>query len=92
MRKFNTDAPEFFSFALGDSATIYKIPLAASMPVTKLMKMENGFAEQIEVLRDYIGDVVDDMTAGTVSEILKAWSEESRDGGATMGESSALSD
>ena len=36
MRKFGTDAPEFLEFTLGDSEKVYKMPLAASMPMDML--------------------------------------------------------
>ena len=92
MRKFGTDAPEFFTFLVGDSDKVYKIPLAASMPMKVLLNMGGSFESQVEMLRIYMGDAVDDLTASTLSDILKAWSDESRGVGASVGESEALSD
>ena len=92
MRKFTTDAPEFFTFQLEDSEKVYKIPVAASMPYMILFLTKNGFEGQVEMLRHYMGDVVDDLTTGMLTEILKGWSNEGKEQGASPGESSALSD
>ena len=98
MRHFGTDAPEFFVFKIGDSEKLYKIPLAASMPMSDLMYMEEAvsdrerFKAQYEILKKYAGDVVDELPAGTISEILQAWLDESNGVGASVGESSASSE
>lgn len=100
MRKFGVEAKEYLSFQLEGSDEIYQIPLAASMPVSVLLSMQDaegrggddGFRAQINMLRKYMGDVVDDLSAGTVADILQAWSKESQSQGATVGESQALSD
>lgn len=92
MRVFGNDAPQFFSFQLEGSETVYDIPLAASMPTKLIKQIDNGFGSQVEMLRHYIGDTVDDLTAGTVKEIVTAWMEASKDGGAAVGESKASSD
>ena len=93
MRKFGKDAPEFFSFQLQGDKKEYKIPLAASMPYSILRKMqqhqnsEDEFDIQVEMLRKYMGDVVDELDAVTLSDILKAWSVASGGQGAEVGES-----
>ena len=92
MRKFGTDAPEFFTFQLEGSEEVYKIPLAASMPSKHLFMMKGGFEAQVEMLRVYMGDVVDELSAGTLADILEAWSTNTKEQGASVGESSALSD
>lgn len=98
MRKFSTDAPEFFSFKIDDSDKVYKVPLAASMPAGILLSMQDAdqggdsFRAQMNMLRRYMGDDVDELTAQTISDILQAWAEASKDQGATVGESQALSD
>lgn len=100
MRRFGTDAPQLFMFQYGDSDEIYKVPLAGSLPNTELLEMRDadnidhftGFIRQKEMLRKYIGDIVDEMSTTTISEILQAWAEESNKQGATVGESQALSD
>ena len=94
MRKFGTDKPELMSFTLGDSDKVYKIPLAASMPGSLMLEMKEAYEEgdvaafkfQIELLRRYIGDVVDKLTAGTIRDIIEAWGIESSEQGATPGE------
>jgi hypothetical protein len=92
MRSFGNDAPEFFSFRIGTDKKVYKVPLAASMPYSVLKKMqkakgEAGFDVQVETLRQYIGDIVDELDAITLSNILNAWAEESHKQGAEVGES-----
>lgn len=94
MRKFGVDAPEFLAFTLGDSEEVYKIPLAASMPMTTLLELSEAAAKgdaesmrfQLDLLRRYIGERADDLTAGEVGEIFAAWNEESVGQGATVGE------
>lgn len=95
MRRFATDAPEFFLFQLGDDETVYKIPLAASMTIGDLKDLDasgNDFLAQVNWLSKFIGDTVNDLTVGDVSGILKAWREESYGQGASVGESSASSE
>ena len=92
MRQFATDAPEFFCFQLEGSETVYKIPLAASMPMSMLLKMEDGLMGQFEIIKHYMGDGSEILNVKQVGEIIKAWLDASKDQGATVGESSALSD
>ena len=93
MRQFGKDAPDFFCFQIKGDKKTYKIPLAASMPYSILKQMQDHsnapdeFDVQVDMLRKYIGSVVDELSATTLSDILKAWSEESSKQGATMGES-----
>jgi len=94
MRKFGTDAPEFLEFQLGEGDEIYRLPLAASMPMEKMVGLQEavnkGQAEslryQLDLLRGYIGDAADALTAGDMTAIFTAWSEESAKQGATPGE------
>ena len=94
MRKFGTDAPEFMAFTLGDGETVYKLPLAASLPMPTLIEMDDAAAKgdaealrfQFELLRRYIGDAADGLTGGDVRAIYQAWNEESLNQGATPGE------
>ncbi len=96
MRQFGNDAPEFFCFQIGDDEQIYKIPLAASMNNKMLRSFNetnNNYMKQVEWLRTFIGDVVDDLTPPTTAQILKAWSDTTaEEQGASVGESSASSD
>lgn len=93
MRSFGKDAPEFFSFQITGDKKVYKVPLAASMPYSVLKKMQNAkgddgkFDAQVDMLRKYMGDVVDDLDAMTLGSILKAWAEASNSQGAEVGES-----
>lgn len=94
MRQFGKDKPELMSFKLGDSEKVYTIPLAASMPATQILCMQKAYKEgdaaalefQIEMLRKYIGDIADDLTAGDVRDIINAWGVESSKQGAEPGE------
>lgn len=95
MRKFGKDKPELMSFTLGNSDKVYTLPLAASMPATLILDMQEAYkggdAEalrfQIEMLRRYIGNVVDELTAGDIRDIINAWSIDSNEQGAEVGES-----
>lgn len=95
MRKFGTDKPELMSFKLGDSEKVYTIPLAASMPATLLAEMQEAankgegeyYKFQLDMLRRYIGEAVDTLTAGDVGDIMNAWVIESSGQGAEVGES-----
>lgn len=95
MRRFGTDKPKLMAFRLGDSKKVYTMPLAASMPANILIKMgdtENNDTEafkfQYKLLKKYIGDVADDLTAGDIRDIFNAWSEASEaEQGAEVGES-----
>lgn len=93
MRTFAKSGTSFFEFQLEGEEQVYKIPLAADMPMTVLNDMYeksntgDRFMSQVEMLRKYMGDVVDELSAGTLSDILRAWSDESTQAGASVGES-----
>lgn len=90
MRQFAIDSPEFFVFKIEGAKKTYKIPLASSLTNKQAVEFEKTGGEyraQIEWLRGFIGDVVDDLTPAVTSQILQAWSKESRDQGASVGES-----
>lgn len=87
MREFTTknEAVESFEFKLDGKK--YKIPVAAALPVKVVRAMDGGnFGSQIEMLRLYMGDVVDDIPTGIASDILKAWADVNKSSGATAGE------
>ena len=93
MRKFGTDKPEVMEFQIGDSDKVYTIPLAASMPAPVLIKMADladndteAFKFQYELLKKYMGDAADDLTATEIRDIINAWYEESEKNGADPGE------
>ncbi len=48
---------------------------------------DEQFEAQVEMLRKYMGDVVDDLNAKTLSDILQAWAGASNSQGAEVGES-----
>lgn len=90
MRKFGKELTKYFEFQLEDDETIYRIPLAGSMTNRELIAFKNtngDYESQIEWLRTYMGDAVDDLTPAQTGEILRAWSEDTREQGATVGES-----
>lgn len=92
MRKFGENKVKRFEFQLEGDDKVYSIPLVADMPYSVLDRMRNAtedesFPVQVEMLRKYMGDIVDDLSVGMLSEILRAWSEESTKSGASVGES-----
>ena len=93
MRTFGRELTEFFEFQLEGDDKTYRIPLAAAMPfgvlnkIQKASKTEDSLAIQVEMLRKYMGDVVDELPVGVISNILQAWVEESAKAGASVGES-----
>lgn len=94
MRKFGTDKPEVMSFTLGNSKKVYNLPLASSLPISTVTEMQKASEEgdyamfefQLKLLRQYVGDVIDTLTAGDVRDIFIAWNEESSKQGADAGE------
>ena len=95
MRVFERESQDFFQFQLEGNDEIYQIPLPASMKNKQIVAFQNAgddYMKQVEWLRLFIGDVVDDLTLSETSDILKAWVNASKDSGASVGESSALSD
>lgn len=93
MRTFGKKSEKYFTFQLEDDEKVYMIPLASALPYGILNEMAetvgtgDRFATQVKMLRTYMGDVVDTLPVGTLSDILQAWGEESNRTGATVGES-----
>ena len=90
MRKFGKELTKYFEFQLEDDETIYRIPLAGSLTNRELVAFEstNGeYRAQVGWLRNFLGDVVDDLTPAQTGEILRAWLEATREQGASVGES-----
>ena len=81
MRTFGRELTEFFEFQLEGDDKTYRIPLAAAMPfgvlnrIQKASKSEDSLAIQVDMLRKYMGDVVDELPVGVISGILQAWIE-----------------
>ena len=94
MRTFGTDSPRFMVFKLGDDETTYRLPLAASMPMTDLLALSDAankggahvLRAQLDLLRKHIGDRAETMTASEVAEVFIAWNEESASDGARVPE------
>ena len=94
MRKFGTDAPEFFVFQIGDDEKTYKIPMLGSLTVKEIEEMDQadkngeGMRWQLNFLRKHMGkETVDNLPSGVAGDILKEWSRSTTDQGATAGES-----
>ena len=91
MRSFSVDSPEYFCFKIGEEdETVYKIPLGTSMnnrEVKVLNEINGDYQKQVEWLRSYIGDVVDDLTVAVTNDICNAWNAATMSKGASMGES-----
>ena len=90
MRTFGKNISEYFEFQLEGDETIYRIPLAGSMSNRELITFKNtdgDYEKQVEWLRHFIGDTVDDLTPAQTGEILRAWSEDTGKQGASVGES-----
>lgn len=90
MRLFGKDLPDFFAFQIEGSDVVYKIPLAGSLTNREILAFEatgGDYRKQVEWLRAYLGDAIDDMTPSQTGEILRAWAAATEDQGATPGES-----
>lgn len=90
MRKFGKELTEYFEFQLEGDEKVYRIPLAGSMSNRKLIAFKNtngDYEAQVEWLRAFMGDAVDDLTPAQTGEILRAWSEDTGKQGASVGES-----
>ena len=93
MRKYGTDKPELMKFQIGDSDKVYTLPLAASMPASVLIEMSEAgendakaFEFQYKLLKRYIGEAAEKLTAGDIRDTMNAWYKESTDQGAEVGE------
>ena len=91
MRVFANDSPEFFVFQIEGHEEVYKIPLLASLKIPEAKRwtetIEEGFLAQVEWVRGYIGDIVDELSVEQVQAILNEWTEATKEQGATAGES-----
>ena len=94
MRNFANGAPEYMEFTLGDSKKVHRLPLASSLPMSTLIELRDAsrlgdtdlLRLQVGLLREYMGEVADTLTAAQVMDIYAAWNEESANAGATLGE------
>ena len=95
MRTFEREEQEFFHFQIEGSEEVYKIPLPLCMTNRQIVSFEScgsDYRKQVEWLRSIVGDVVDDLTIKETSAILQGWLKASKESGAEVGESSALSE
>ena len=90
MRTFSKDVVEYMEFQIEGDKRVYKIPLASSLTneqLIKFYKTGGEYTAQVEWLRDFLGNMVDSLTANMTSSILQEWAKQSKDGGAEPGES-----
>lgn len=93
MRTFGREEKKYFEFALEGNEKVYKIPLAAYMPIASILMMQEADRRdeslngQVAMLRRYMGDDVDELSPTMVADILNAWIDESAGNGASPGES-----
>ena len=90
MRTFKVDSPQFFVFQLEGDETVYKIPTLMSMTNREAREFDettDHYNKQVEWLRKYIGDVVDDISVTETINIITAWTRATEDEGASVGES-----
>lgn len=93
MRKFGKDKPDLMEFQIGDSDKVYALPLAASLPAPMLIEMSEcsdddteAFKFQYRMLKKYMGEDVENLTAGDIRDIINEWYKESEKQGADAGE------
>ena len=90
MRTFSKSQLEYFEFQFEGDDQVYKIPLAGSMTNRELIAFKNtngNYEKQLEWLRAYIGDAVDEWTPGLTGDVIRAWSLATSEQGASVGES-----
>ena len=100
MLTFGTEEKlETLDFMLAGDDTVYHLPLGKGMPFSQIRKLatvaaikdpDEKSAKALEVegdiLRTVLGDKVDNLPVGIISEIFDAWNKASSDNGAELGE------
>ena len=95
MRDITTKPKETMEFTLNGGDTVYSLPLSSSLPMAKVLEMAEvtARADEIETvnyymdfLREYMGEVVDELTPADVNAVIEAWNVESGNVGADAGE------
>ena len=100
MRDFSAKQVQEMSFTINGGKTVYKMPLASSMPLGLLRKItraagikdeekraEASIDAQLEILTEYLGaKVAERLEPDLIGEIFSAWAEESDASGADLGE------
>lgn len=93
MKEITLKAPkEVLKVNIGDKS--FSIPLGSSLPFEKMMKLiKSKGDERLQMMFDFLAenipeDILSILTMGEISQIFKAWSEETEKvSGATPGES-----
>jgi hypothetical protein len=93
MKEITLKAPkEVLKVNIGDKS--FSIPLGSSLPFEKMMKLTKSKGdERLQMMFDFLAENIPEnilsiLTMGEISQILKAWSEETEKvSGATPGES-----
>ena len=82
----NNKPIDVLDIEIGDKT--YKIPLGSSLPLKKAKSIKDEDTV-MEFLRDYMPDeVVDNLTIAQLTQIMNAWSEETKKAsGISLGES-----
>ena len=99
MLNFGSAKTETLDFTLGDDDTVYHMPLGKHMPFHVIRKLsevaaikdpdaKNAKALEVEgdILRTVVGDKVDELSVGDISDIFAAWNAASTANGAELGE------
>lgn len=93
MRKFGKDKPELMKFQIEGSDKVYTMPLAASLPAAYLIEMSEAEGDDVKafkfmykLLKQYMGDDADNLTASELRDITTAWNQDSEKQGAKVGE------
>ena len=99
MRSISTKPIECMAFRIGDGETVSRLPLAHCRPLATTARFsevnaikdvdeKSAAALRIEydMMREYMPDIADTLTAEQVGEIFAAWNEESLAAGVNLGE------
>lgn len=99
MRTISVKPKEYMEFRIGDDETVYRIPLAHCLPLSLAARFSDinavkdedergalAVRAEYEMMREYLPDVADTLTAEQLGEIFVAWNEESTAAGANLGE------
>lgn len=99
MRTISVKPKEYMEFKLGEGETVYRLPLAHCMPLdmtarfsdVNVIKDDDEKAAtalnlELEIMRRYLPEIADTLTAEQVGEIFAAWNEENIAAGVNLGE------
>ncbi|MBQ9020594.1 MAG: hypothetical protein IJ113_01065 [Eggerthellaceae bacterium] len=99
MRTISIKPKEYMEFKLGEGETVYRLPLAHCLPLATTARFSevNAIKDvdekaaaalriEYDMMREYMPDIADTLTAEQVGEIFAAWNDESTAAGANLGE------